>query len=135
MASAFRFWCRLLALHSDDVGLGKAQAGCNDLGLDDHLPSLLSGVGLVAVIGRLSDDYDLQSLPKCLGRVLGDRPEGNDAMEDGGEAFVLVSFPVEAAAVDGKIEADDSPAVAGSAQYGVCRHVADDGGLVHADAP
>src|SRR3954465_7831033 len=46
MLLAFGFWCRLLALHSDDVGLGKAQAGCNHLGLDDHLPPLLSGGGL-----------------------------------------------------------------------------------------
>src|SRR4051812_31337337 len=133
--SAFRFWCRLLSLHSDDVGLGKAQAGCNHLSFDDHLPPLLPGVGLVAVIGRLSDDDDLQSLPECLGGVFGDGTEGDDAVEDGREVLVLVGFPVEALAVDGEIKVDDSPAVAGLPKYGVCRHVADDGEFVHEVAP
>src|SRR3954453_10890356 len=117
MASAFRFWCWLLALHSDDVGLGKAQAGCDDLGLDDHLPSLFSGVGLVAVIGRLSDDDYLESFSKRLGGVLGDGSECDDAVEDGREIVVGVGFPVEAAAVNGKIEADESAAASGHPKY------------------
>jgi len=48
-----------------------------------YLPPLLSCVGLVAVIGRLSDDHDLQSFPECLGGVFGDGTEGNNAVEDG----------------------------------------------------
>src|SRR4051794_25155338 len=133
--SAFRFWCRLLSLHSDDVGLGKAQAGCNHLSFDDHLPPLLPCVGLVAVISRLSDDDYLQSLPKCLGCVLGDGSERDDAVEDRREVLVLVGVPVEALAVDGQVKADDSAAVPGHPKYGVCGHVADDGGFVHEDAP
>jgi len=47
------------------------------------LPAFLSCVGFVAVIGRLSDDHDLQSFPECLGGVFGDGTEGNNAVEDG----------------------------------------------------
>jgi hypothetical protein len=83
-----------------------------------YLPSLLPCFSLIAVIGRLSDDHDLQSLPECLGCVFGDGTEGNDAVKDGREVLVLVGFPVEALAVDGEIKADDSPAVAGLPEYG-----------------
>src|SRR3954447_9571827 len=57
------------------------------------------------------------------------------SVEDGRQVLVGVGVPVEAPAVDGEVEADDSTAVAGPAQCGVCGQVADDGELVHEDAP
>src|SRR4051794_16071526 len=135
MLLAFRFWCGLLALYSDDVGFGKAQAGCDHLGFDDHLPPLLPCLGFVGVIGHLSDDDYLESFPKSFSGVLGEGSERDDAVEDRREIVVLVGVPVEALAVDGHIKADDSAAVGRHPKYGVCRHVADDGGFVHGDAP
>src|SRR4051812_28754560 len=128
---AFRLGSSLLTLYSYDVRLGKPQARCNHLCLNDHLSPFLPRLCLVAVIGHLSDNNHLQALPKRLCGVFSDRSERDDTVKDGREIVILVGFPVEAPAVDCDIKAHDSSPVGRLAKDWISCHVADDGDLVH----
>src|SRR3954466_15925871 len=128
---AFRLGSSLLTLYSYDVRLGKPQARCNHLCLNDHLSPFLPCLCLVAVIGHLSDNNHLEALPKRLCGVLSNRSKRHNPVEDRREIVVLVGVPVEAPAVDGHIKADDSAAASGLPKCWISCEVADDGDLVH----